>query len=98
MLQILGLCISVLFLCLCIEASPTPTTNEVQLRRRQDASGNASTEAVKFWGWEGCSTADAPDGSNVIEAAWDSMLALADTVKGNVHFDGQVSRFRFDCF
>jgi len=47
--------------------------------------------AFHFTGWEGCNPANNPDGSAIVEDAWDSLLEIANAVNGHVDFSGDVS-------
>ena len=71
---------------LCHASPTTPSQTFDVVPRQASASGNASTSSFKFYGWNGCSD---PQRTSIL-AAWDSLLDIADAVKGNVEFNGQV--------
>lgn len=84
------------FLCIFTQAIPHPVAEDVPTHMNLPTHSatddpEPGTESVKFWGWEGCSPPENKDGPKIIEAAWDSMLDIANAVKGNIKFDGQVS-------
>ena len=76
-----------------VQALPTAlkVTDLITLGPSIEERQDPSTQAFRFFGWEQCNTNANPDWSSVVETAWDSLLDIANAVKGNVNFAGDVS-------